>query len=806
MGIIAIVAVIGFMAAVANAQQTPYPGPGAHPIPGTIEAENYDSGGEGVAYSDTTPGNAGGQYRTDDVDIFALTASGLSTAEALYVDMDATGEWTEYTVDVAASGLYKVEVFYVVTTTGKTLTLSMDGAPIYSTITLPSAGTSKWCISAFVCPLTQGNGRIFRLDSGTGGVRISWVRFTAYSDGNIRANALWRFDYDAGGPTVQDQTANGNNGTGTGLTYSNEIPSPAPGAGTTTPNFTVHDGLWNTTSAEFVRAESDCVVVPDSDSLDMGAGKSFFIEAFVKVTTEGAAADPTTRQWLLQKKANAADSATDYAVMINGADLTANPTWTNLTAAGVGNEVVLMFGRSDLAAAETVVSTRTISADGGWHHLMVSYDAAKHEVIFIVDNVPDRVQNVYPTNVSNDGPLYIGCHVNSAGTKNQFFDGKIDELRIEGALLAGTPTGTGPFLNTWFWENNGTILNGMYTLDGKAPWSYRRSKILVTNTCFWKVEECAECADNQAIRFFDGADYNNYFFYDEADLGANRADCSPTNKAAGVTLQMRFKMTDFARYEIPSTSQAKWLGIRLQLAGEATAGAKLNWQVTYTDEANRTGISIQAEENNVDTNADGVYDAKWTSSNLDDGNYHVLHAIAYVSAPGEVRHQTWLDGVLVEDWIKKSFSANVQFAWNDNGNRFLSEYLVDYVRIAAGAWDVNNNLITPMPEVCNNGFDDDMDGLTDCADDDCSGGATGQPNPLCCTADPVFDTDGDGDVDQVDFASFQACFGKAWAVLPVECRCMDKGAHQNTGIDTDDYDAFELCASGAGIAANAACD
>jgi len=35
-----------------------------------IEAENYDSGGQNVSYYDTTPGNQGGLYRTDDVDIF----------------------------------------------------------------------------------------------------------------------------------------------------------------------------------------------------------------------------------------------------------------------------------------------------------------------------------------------------------------------------------------------------------------------------------------------------------------------------------------------------------------------------------------------------------------------------------------------------------------------------------------------------------------------------------------------------------------------------------------------------------------
>lgn len=38
-------------------------------IPGRIEAEDYHSGGSGVGYFDTTHGNSGGQYRSDDIDI-----------------------------------------------------------------------------------------------------------------------------------------------------------------------------------------------------------------------------------------------------------------------------------------------------------------------------------------------------------------------------------------------------------------------------------------------------------------------------------------------------------------------------------------------------------------------------------------------------------------------------------------------------------------------------------------------------------------------------------------------------------------
>src|SRR6266480_1905741 len=48
---------------------TPYTGTPIA-VPGSFEAENFDLGGEGVAYHDNTPGNQGGNYRlTEDVDI-----------------------------------------------------------------------------------------------------------------------------------------------------------------------------------------------------------------------------------------------------------------------------------------------------------------------------------------------------------------------------------------------------------------------------------------------------------------------------------------------------------------------------------------------------------------------------------------------------------------------------------------------------------------------------------------------------------------------------------------------------------------
>ncbi len=75
---------------------------GVTPVRITIEAEDYDEGGQDVAYYDTTEGNLGGEYRTDDVDIEAR-----ATASNGYVVTHFKGnEWMQYTFQVDSAGIY----------------------------------------------------------------------------------------------------------------------------------------------------------------------------------------------------------------------------------------------------------------------------------------------------------------------------------------------------------------------------------------------------------------------------------------------------------------------------------------------------------------------------------------------------------------------------------------------------------------------------------------------------------------------------------------------------------------------------
>jgi len=91
------------MVNIVSTVRTPYSGK-AISIPGTVEAENFDKGGEGLSYHDDDLANQGGAYRTEEaVDIESLSAGGYQVG---YLN---AGEWQEYSIAVADSGDYKIE-------------------------------------------------------------------------------------------------------------------------------------------------------------------------------------------------------------------------------------------------------------------------------------------------------------------------------------------------------------------------------------------------------------------------------------------------------------------------------------------------------------------------------------------------------------------------------------------------------------------------------------------------------------------------------------------------------------------------
>lgn len=105
-------------------------------VPGTIQAEDFDDGANGVAYRDNSVGNSGGQYRATDVDIELSSDSG----GGYDVGWVSAGEWLKYTVNVAAAGTYDIAFRVASAGTGGTFHLEVSGVNKTGTLSVPNTG------------------------------------------------------------------------------------------------------------------------------------------------------------------------------------------------------------------------------------------------------------------------------------------------------------------------------------------------------------------------------------------------------------------------------------------------------------------------------------------------------------------------------------------------------------------------------------------------------------------------------------------------------------------------------------------
>ncbi|MDF2457055.1 MAG: carbohydrate-binding protein [Cytophagaceae bacterium] len=157
-----------------NIPQSPYGGT-ARAIPGKIEAEHYDLGGQGVSYSDASTANEGGAFRTDAVDVQATT----DTDGGFNIGYTVDGEWLEYSVNVAATGAYNL-AFRTASTVGGTVRLEMDGADVTGAVALPvTGGWQTWATTMRNNVSLTAGVHIMRLFVVTGGFNINHLTITA---------------------------------------------------------------------------------------------------------------------------------------------------------------------------------------------------------------------------------------------------------------------------------------------------------------------------------------------------------------------------------------------------------------------------------------------------------------------------------------------------------------------------------------------------------------------------------------------------------------------------------------------------
>jgi hypothetical protein len=156
----------------APAVQEPYSG-SPIALPGTIQSEDFDNGGEGTSYHDGDGTNDGGDYRTDvGVDIEGCSDDG----GGYDIGWTEAGEWTEYTVSIAAAGAYDIQLRAASPNTGGSAHIEIDGEDVTGAMSIPNTG--NWqdyqTVSVSDVSLPEGT-HVLRLYIDQGEFNHNWI-------------------------------------------------------------------------------------------------------------------------------------------------------------------------------------------------------------------------------------------------------------------------------------------------------------------------------------------------------------------------------------------------------------------------------------------------------------------------------------------------------------------------------------------------------------------------------------------------------------------------------------------------------
>jgi len=124
---------------------TPYGGSAAS-VPGTIQAEDYDSyndtadptePGEGFAYNALNSTQTNGVYRTGE----AISTEACGDAGGTYdCDYTSPGQWMQYTINVAQAGSYNLDARVASSGQGGTFHFDVDGTAVTGEMACPDTG------------------------------------------------------------------------------------------------------------------------------------------------------------------------------------------------------------------------------------------------------------------------------------------------------------------------------------------------------------------------------------------------------------------------------------------------------------------------------------------------------------------------------------------------------------------------------------------------------------------------------------------------------------------------------------------
>ena len=148
----------------------------AFTLPGKIEMEDYDLGGQGIAYYDKDVENQGESYRNEGVDI--VTVDSISESKGYAIGYTQEGEWTEYSIVTKKSAPYFYKAHVASGLDFSSFILMVDGKQVADTVKIPQ--TDNWNTYTMVDGKTstiEAGEHILRVRISGAYANIDWIAF-----------------------------------------------------------------------------------------------------------------------------------------------------------------------------------------------------------------------------------------------------------------------------------------------------------------------------------------------------------------------------------------------------------------------------------------------------------------------------------------------------------------------------------------------------------------------------------------------------------------------------------------------------
>ena len=144
-------------------------------VPGLVQAENYDTGGQGVGYSVSAVNGTANGYRPDGVDLEATADAG----GGYDIGWTTGGQWYRYTVNAASAGTYTLSLRVAApnAASGALHLADASGTNLTGTVNIPATGGWQTWTTVTVQAILPAGQQVLTLAADTGGWNINSLQF-----------------------------------------------------------------------------------------------------------------------------------------------------------------------------------------------------------------------------------------------------------------------------------------------------------------------------------------------------------------------------------------------------------------------------------------------------------------------------------------------------------------------------------------------------------------------------------------------------------------------------------------------------